>query len=179
MANLTTIYLGGGCFWCIEAIFRSLKGVVSVESGYMGGQAVNPTYEGVCSGTTGHAEVIKIKYDEKEISTSDILEIFFDVHDPTSLNKQGNDVGTQYRSVIFYTEETQKFEAELLIKKLNKLFESDKKEVITELVPASDFYPAEEYHKEYYLKNSQAPYCQLIISPKLEKLQKDFPDKVI
>ena len=178
MINLNTIYLGGGCFWCTEAIFRSLKGVSSVESGYMGGNIPNPTYEKVSSGTTGHAEVVKIKYNEEEISTPDILEIFFDLHDPTTLNRQGNDVGTQYRSVIFYTEEIQKFEAELIIKKLNKLFESSGKKVVTELVPASEFYPAEEYHKEYYKNNSSAPYCQLVISPKLEKLQKQFRDKL-
>ncbi|MEI6480315.1 MAG: peptide-methionine (S)-S-oxide reductase MsrA [bacterium] len=178
MINLTTVYLGGGCFWCTEAIFRSLKGVSSVESGYMGGNIPNPTYEKVSSGTTGHAEVVKIKYNEEEISTPDILEIFFDVHDPATLNRQGSDVGTQYRSVIFYTEEIQKFEAELIIKKLNKLFESSDKKVVTELVPVSEFYPAEEYHKEYYKNNSSAPYCQLVISPKLEKLQKQFGDKL-
>lgn len=178
MTNLHTIYLGGGCFWCTEAIFRSIKGVESVEPGYMGGNNSHPTYEEVCSGKTGHVEVIKIKYDEEEVSSADILEIFFDTHDPTTLNRQGNDVGTQYRSVVFYTEEIQKFEAELLIQKLNKNFTSLNKKVVTELVPASDFYLAEESHREYYLKNTQAPYCQLIISPKLEKLQKHFSEKI-
>ena len=178
MKNLHTIYLGGGCFWCTEAIFKSLKGVASVEPGYMGGNTSNPTYEDVCSGKTGHAESVKIKYDEEEISTSDILEIFFDTHDPTTLNKQGNDVGTQYRSVIFYTEENQKFEAELCVQKLNKSFFSSGQKVVTELVPASEFYLAEESHREYYLKHTQAPYCQLVISPKLEKLQKNFISKL-
>ncbi len=178
MKNLHTIYLGGGCFWCTEAIFRSIKGVASVESGYMGGNNSHPTYEEVCSGTTGHVEVVKVKYDEEEISAADILEIFFDLHDPTTLNRQGDDVGTQYRSVVFYTEEIQKFEVELLIKKLNRSLETSGKKVVTELVPASEFYPAEEYHKEYYKNNSSAPYCQLVISPKLEKLQKQFGDKL-
>lgn len=176
--TLQTVYLGGGCFWCTEAIFKSLEGVVSVIPGYMGGTKQNPSYQEVCGGMTGHAEVVRAEYDESKISTADLLEIFFDLHDPTSLNRQGNDVGTQYRSVIFYTSDRQKEEAEFQIQKLSKsLLLSDKK-IVTEVSKASEFYPAEEYHRGYYLKNTQAPYCQLIISPKLEKLQKKFGDKL-
>lgn len=172
--TLKTIYLGGGCFWCTEAIFRSLKGVTEVVPGYMGGTKPNPSYEDVCAGTTGHAEVVKVVYTNKQISTADVLEIFFDLHDSTTLNRQGNDVGTQYRSVVFYTEEIQRDEA---LKKISELKQNGVNSV-TEVVSASEFYPAEEYHREYYFKNTKNPYCELVISPKLEKLQKNFGDKL-
>lgn len=174
---MNIIYLAGGCFWCTEAVFQSLKGVLSVTPGYIGGVKVNPTYEEICSGTTGHAEAIKVEYDETVIFIKDILDIFFASHDPTTLNRQGDDVGTQYRSAIFYTKEDQKRESVETIEDLNKALYKEKK-IVTEVVPATIFYPAESYHKEYYLKNTNAPYCQLIISPKLGKLQKDFGDKL-
>lgn len=174
---MQTIYLAGGCFWCTEAVFQSLEGVVSVMPGYMGGTKANPTYEEVCSGTTGHAEAIKIEYNPDVISLEDLLDIFFASHDPTTLNKQGADVGTQYRSAIFYTTEDQRLKAVHAIEKVDiSLFEGRK--VVTELVPASTFYPAETSHREYYLKNRENPYCQIVISPKLEKLQKQFAEKL-
>lgn len=173
---MNTIYLAGGCFWCTEAIFKSLKGVSEVVPGYMGGNVPKPTYEQVCSGETGHAEVIKVIYDESIINLSDLFEIFFDSHNPTTLNRQGEDVGTQYRSAIFYTTQEQRDTALEAIKKAQK---DHDREVVTEVVPASEFYEAEDYHKEYYLKHSNQPYCAVVISPKLEKLQKNFSDKII
>lgn len=186
---MKTIYLGGGCFWCLEVIFSSLKGITESIPGYMGGTLPNPSYESVCSGESGHAEVVKVTYDESIISLDDILDIFFVTHDPTSLNRQGNDIGTQYRSVIFYTDGTEapNFHdsgtgdipgvlQHAIDKAQAKL--SEGKRIVTEVVSATEFYPAEEYHYNYYLQNKQAPYCQLVISPKLEKLQKQFGDKV-
>lgn len=173
---MNTIYLAGGCFWCTEAVFKSLKGVSEVIPGYMGGKVSNPTYEQVCSGETGHAEVIKVIYDESIIKLSDLFEIFFDSHNPTTLNRQGEDVGTQYRSAIFYTTQQQRDVALEAIKKAQKEHDGD---VVTQIVPASEFYEAEDYHREYYLKHSNQPYCTVVISPKLEKLQKKFVDKVI
>lgn len=161
---------GGGCFWCTEAVYSELKGVISVMPGYAGGTTPNPTYEQVCSGNTGHAEVIRIEYEPDKISYNDLLTVFFATHDPTTLNRQGGDVGTQYRSVILYTDETQKSEAEAFIKKLSE----DGEKVVTELKPLESFYEAEDYHRQYYLKNSSAPYCQLVINPKLEKLKEKF-----
>lgn len=161
---------GGGCFWCTEAVYGELRGVVSVMPGYAGGTTVNPTYEQVSSGNTGHAEAIKIEYDPAQISYNDLLTVFFATHDPTTLNRQGGDIGTQYRSIILYTDETQKSEAESIIKKLNETGEK----VVTELKPLESFYEAEDYHRQYYLKNSSAPYCQLVINPKLEKLKDKF-----
>lgn len=158
---------GGGCFWCTEAVFSELKGVVSVMPGYAGGSGKNPTYEEVSSGTSGHAEVIKIEFDPEEISYSDLLTVFFATHDATTLNRQGSDVGTQYRSAIFTATDSQKQEAERFIANLGK-------GVVTEVAPLGEFYPAEEYHREYYAKNTEAPYCQLVISPKIEKLQKKY-----
>jgi len=160
----------GGCFWCTEAVFDELKGVASVMPGYTGGGVKNPTYEQVCAGKTGHAEAIKIEYDPEKISYDDLLTVFFATHDPTTLNRQGNDVGTQYRSAIFYADESQKKDAETFIKKLN---ESGPK-VVTELKPLDAFYDAEEYHRKYYRNNSRAPYCQIVINPKLEKLESKF-----
>ncbi len=161
---------GGGCFWCTEAVYGELKGVASIMPGYAGGAVPNPTYEQVCGGTTGHAEAIKIEYDPDIISYDDLLTVFFATHDPTTLNRQGNDIGTQYRSIILYSDEEQKQKAEAFIEKLNETGQK----VVTELKPFESFYEAEDYHRQYYLKNSSAPYCQLIISPKLEKLKTRF-----
>jgi peptide-methionine (S)-S-oxide reductase len=161
---------GGGCFWCTEAVFEELKGVTSVKPGYAGGTMKNPTYEDVKTGKTGHAEVIKIEYDPESISYNDLLTVFFATHDPTTLNRQGADVGTQYRSAIFYTTEGQKKEAEMFIKKLN---ESEPK-AVTEVRLLDAFYEAEEYHRKYYLNNTSARYCQVVINPKIEKLKTRF-----
>lgn len=166
------IVFGGGCFWCTEAVFERLRGVVSVMPGYAGGETNRPTYEDVSSGTTGHAEVIKIEYDPEQISFDDLLTVFFATHDPTQLNRQGNDVGTQYRSVIFYTTEEQKARAQEFIKNLDE--GSGGKPVVTEVVPLTQFYEAEDYHKKYFDNNSLQPYCQIVISPKLKKLQEKF-----
>jgi len=164
---------GGGCFWCTEAVFDELRGVKSVMSGYAGGSTKNPTYEEVCGGGTGHAEVIKIDFDPVEIVFKDLLTVFFATHDPTTLNRQGNDVGTQYRSAIFYADEEQKREAEAFIKELNdsKAFG---KPVVTTLEPLGEFYVAEDYHQKYYANNPYQPYCQYMIPPKLSKLHKQF-----
>jgi peptide-methionine (S)-S-oxide reductase len=164
---------GGGCFWCTEAVFDELRGVKSVVSGYAGGSTKNPTYEEVCGGRTGHAEVIKIEFDPGEIAFKDLLTVFFASHDPTTLNRQGNDVGTQYRSAIFYATEEQKREAEAFIKELNdsKAFG---KPVVTTLEPLGEFYEAEDYHQKYYANNPYQPYCQYMIPPKLTKLHKQF-----
>jgi len=165
-----TAVFAGGCFWCTEALFQELKGVTSVMPGYTGGETKDPTYEQVCTGKTGHAEATKIEFDPAKISFEDLLTVFFATHDPTTLNRQGNDVGTQYRSAIFYTTDGQKRETETFIKKLN---ESGPR-VVTEVAPLDMFYPAEEYHRNYYKSNSAAPYCQIIINPKLEKLKHRF-----
>jgi peptide-methionine (S)-S-oxide reductase len=164
---------GGGCFWCTEAVFDELRGVKSVVSGYAGGSTKNPTYEEVCGGGTGHAEVIKIDFDPTEITFKDLLTVFFATHDPTTLNRQGNDVGTQYRSAIFYANEEQMREAEAFIKELNdsKVFG---KPVVTTLEPLGEFYEAEDYHQKYYANNPYQPYCQYMIPPKLNKLHKQF-----
>jgi len=164
---------GGGCFWCTEAVFDELRGVKSVVSGYAGGSTKNPTYEEVCGGRTGHAEVIKIEFDPAEIAFKDLLTVFFATHDPTTLNRQGNDVGTQYRSAIFYADEEQKQEAEAFIKELNDS-KSFGKPVVTTLEPLGEFYEAEDYHQKYYANNPYQPYCQYMIPPKLNKLHKQF-----
>jgi len=166
---------GGGCFWCTEAVFRELKGVKSVMPGYAGGTTKNPTYEQVCTGNTGHAEVIRIEYDLIEIDFKDLLTVFFATHDPTTLNRQGNDSGTQYRSAVFYTTEAQKKEAEKFIEDLESSDPSGKP-IVTELQPLDAFYEAEDYHREYFKNNRSAPYCQVIIEPKVEKLQKKFAE---
>jgi peptide-methionine (S)-S-oxide reductase len=164
---------GGGCFWCTEAVFKMLKGVSLVLPGYAGGRTPNPTYEEVSRGNTGHAEVIYIEYDPKLVKYETLLTIFFASHDPSTLNRQGNDVGTQYRSVIFYTTPRQK---ELAEEKIKEIDESNKEgdPVVTEVVPLDKFYKAESYHEDYYARNKSAPYCQIIINPKLEKIQKQF-----
>lgn len=177
MASKDTVTLGGGCFWCVEAVFRRVKGVLSVESGYSGGATENPNYRQVCTGTTGHAEVVQIAYNPAVISFTEILEIFFTVHDPTTLNRQGADIGTQYRSVIFYHNEAQKAASEKAIAELEaqKVFEN---RIVTEVAPLTRFYKAEAYHQNYYEENARQPYCQVVINPKLEKLKKHFKDRL-
>jgi len=173
--NLETIILGGGCFWCTEAVFKELRGVHSVTPGYAGGAKKDPNYDEVSGGETGHAEVIRIEYDPQEISYSDLLTVFFATHDPTTLNRQGNDVGTQYRSTVLYTNDGQKHEAEAFIKEVDASAK-DGGRVVTEVKPLDTFYEAEEYHKDYYARNQSAPYCRIIINPKLEKVQKKFAE---
>lgn len=172
-----TATFGAGCFWCVEAVFQQLEGVYTVASGYSGGARANPTYEQVCSGGTGHAEVIQIAFDPKVISFEELLEVFWSVHDPTTLNRQGGDVGTQYRSVIFYHSEKQK---ELALKYKDELNKSGaySSSLVTEVAPFTAFYKAEGYHQNYYNENSKQPYCSLVISPKLEKFKKVFKDKL-
>ena len=172
MKNETVVF-GGGCFWCTEAVFQKLKGVKSVISGYAGGNVDNPNYYEVSEGKTKHAEVIKIEYDEKIISFKDMLSVFFAVHNPTSLNRQGNDVGTQYRSVIMYTNEEQKKLSEDAIKKINDSHEFENP-IATEIIPLNKFFTAEDYHQNYYQKNLDQPYCAYVIVPKLEKLKEKF-----
>jgi len=161
--------LGGGCFWCMEAVFERLPGVISVTSGFAGGATPDPTYEQVCTETTGHAEVTQIEFDPAKISYAKLLDVFWQAHDPTTLNRQGADVGTSYRSIILYRNEEQKQIAEKSKAEAQKDF---KHPIVTEIVPLKKFYPAENYHQEYYDKNSSAPYCQLVIAPKLHKLEK-------
>ncbi len=169
-----SVVLGGGCFWCTEAVFLMLKGVQSVEPGYAGGSVPNPTYEQVCQGTTGHIEVIKVEYDPDQIAFEEILRVFFATHDPTTLNKQGNDVGPQYNSAIFYTTPRQQEKATHYIDVLNKSGYS--KPIITQVRPLDmgGFYKAEDYHKNYYAKNTSAGYCQLVIAPKIEHVEEKF-----
>lgn len=164
---------GGGCFWCTEAVFKMLKGVVSVEPGYAGGRKENPGYEEVSGGETGHAECVKIEFDPDLISYETLLTVFFASHDPTTLNRQGNDIGTQYRSVIFYSDLGQKAKAEEFIKNINAS-NKEGKEIVTEIAPLEKFYLAENYHKNYFANNESNPYCQIVINPKLEKVQKQF-----
>jgi peptide-methionine (S)-S-oxide reductase len=165
---------GGGCFWCTEAVFDELRGVSSVMPGYAGGNVDNPSYEQVCSGLTGHAEVIRIDYDPALITYTDLLTVFFATHDPTTLNRQGSDVGTQYRSAIFYADEQQKWEAESFVRELNES-KSFTKPIVTTMEPLGMFYPAEDHHN-YYARNPYQPYCQVTIPPKLEKLRKRFAE---
>jgi len=168
--------LAGGCFWCLEAIFKEVKGIEKVVSVYSGGTAVNPSYNEVCSGITGHAESVQLTYHPKQISFREILAIFFAVHDPTTLNRQGADVGTQYRSAIFYHNEEQKTAAQEAIKQLNtsKVWGAP---VVTEITPFQNFYPAEEYHQEYFARNAENPYCSVVIAPKLDKFRKQYLQK--
>lgn len=168
---------GMGCFWCSEALFQRLNGVSNVKSGYEGGDVANPTYEEVCTGTTNHAEVIEMEYDPTKISYDELLEVFWKSHDATTLNRQGADVGTQYRSVIFYQNDEQKAIAEKYKAELNKT-NAFGKPVVTEITKAQPFYVAENYHQDYYLKNGEAPYCRLVILPKMEKLEKLFKAKL-
>lgn len=172
-----TVVFGGGCFWCTEAVFKMLKGVERVEPGYAGGSMPNPKYEQVSMGDTGHAEVIRVTYDPARISLEDLLTVFFGSHDPTTPNKQGNDIGEQYRSVIFYADDEEKTIAERIIKEVNDSL-NDGTRVVTQLVPLDEFYPAEDYHVNYFAINKSAPYCQLIIEPKVEKVRKRFAELV-
>jgi peptide-methionine (S)-S-oxide reductase len=168
---------GAGCFWCVEAIFQNLEGVNQVISGYTGGHVDNPTYQQICTGTTGHAEVTQITYDPEIISFKELLEIFWKTHDPTTINRQGNDVGTQYRSAVFYQNQDQKEEAE----KMMGLLEGSHiwpNPIITELSPIGIFYPAEDYHQNYFNEHGEQPYCQIVIKPKVEKLEKLFGNKI-
>ncbi len=174
---METITLASGCFWCAEAVFSIVKGVDKIEPGYTGGSVVNPTYEQVSSGTTGHAEAVEVTFDPKEISLEEILEIFFATHDPTSINRQGADVGTQYRSVIFYHNKTQKIIADKVIAKLNEQKIWDKP-IVTGVEPIEVFYFAEVYHKEYYKKHPKQAYCQVVISPKIAKLRQRYISKL-
>jgi peptide-methionine (S)-S-oxide reductase len=173
-SKLKTLVLGGGCFWCIETIFQDIRGVEYVESGYSGGNTPNPTYQEVCSGKTGHAEVVRITYNPEVISLDQLLTVFFHIHDPTTLNRQGADIGTQYRSVIFYSDENEKNTAIRIMDEITsqKLWDDP---LVTELSPLSEFYRAEEYHQNYYKKNPDKSYCSLVIAPKLRKFYRDFP----
>ncbi|MFN5478129.1 MAG: peptide-methionine (S)-S-oxide reductase MsrA [Sphingobacteriales bacterium] len=176
MNNETAIF-GNGCFWCTEALFQQLEGVSSVQSGYSGGHVENPTYEEVCEKTTGHAEAIKVVYDPSKISFDELLEVFWQTHDPTTLNRQGNDVGPQYRSVIFYMNEDQKKKAEFYKEKLGKSGAFDNP-IVTAIEPYKNFYVAENYHQNYYKLNGSQPYCYFVIRPKMEKFQKVFASKL-
>ena len=171
--NLEIATLGGGCFWCVEAVFDELKGVHAVESGYMGGHSVNPSYEDVCGGATGHAEVIRVRFDPAVVNFADILRVFFTVHDPTTLNRQGNDVGTQYRSVIFHHSEAQAASAHEIIAEIDGEGIWGGK-CVTEVSPAVTFYEAEKYHQEYYARNPKHSYCMFVVAPKVQKFRKKF-----
>ncbi len=175
--NITTeiAVFGGGCFWCTEAVFKMLKGVISIVPGYAGGTTMNPTYEEVSSGTTGHAEAIQVIYDPEQIRYEILLTVFFGTHDPTTLNRQGADVGTQYRSIILYSNENQKQIAERFIRDANASH-SEGAPIITEVKPLTAFYEAESYHHDYYEKNKRQPYCQVVINPKLKKVQEEFAE---
>jgi peptide-methionine (S)-S-oxide reductase len=169
---------GGGCFWCTEAIFTELRGVLSLTPGYAGGDTPNPTDEAVSSGTTGHAEVIRIEFDPSIIPYHDLLDIFMHTHDPTTPNQQGNDVGSQYRSIILFTSEAQHSETQLFLQELQSTEEFNHKKIVTELQPFANFTEAENYHKDYYAKNERQPYCQIVISPKLAKLRAKYREKL-
>ncbi len=168
---------GAGCFWCVEAIFKSLKGVSKVTSGYMGGTIENPTYEEVCSGTTNHVEVIQIEFENEVISYNELLLVLFKTHDPTTLNRQGNDIGTQYRSVVFYYSQDQKEQANRMIDELTKELVYDK-QIVTAVEPVAEFYPAENYHQNYFNNNPNQSYCSFVIQPKLTKFAEKFRDKI-
>jgi peptide-methionine (S)-S-oxide reductase len=169
--------LGGGCFWCLEAVYDQLRGVESVESGYSGGTVANPTYEHVCTGMTGHAEVVQITFDPEVVTYKDLLDVFFSIHDPTTLNRQGADHGTQYRSVIFYHSPAQKATAEQTVKELGAagLWNAP---IVTQIVPFTAFYRAEDYHQEYFANNADAPYCRVVVAPKVVKFRKHYLDKL-
>ena len=169
--------LAGGCFWCLEAVFKEVDGVEEVTSGYTGGTTVNPTYREVCTGTTGHAEAVQLTFNPGKISYREILQIFFSVHDPTTLDRQGGDVGTQYRSAIFYHNEPQRAVAEAVIKELNEAH-LWKKPIVTQLVALEKFYPAEDYHREYFSRHPEQSYCQVVISPKVSKFRKQWTKRL-
>ena len=171
--NIEIAVFGGGCFWCTEALFKILRGIISVLPGYAGGTTKNPKYEQVCSGNTGHTECVQVEFNPKDITYRDLLTVFFGSHDPTTLNRQGSDFGTQYRSVIFYTTPEQKETAKTFIQELNSS-NYEGRPIVTEVVPLDVFYVAENYHQNYFAKNKGAPYCEIVINPKLEKVQKEF-----
>ena len=175
LMNIATF--GAGCFWCVEAVFQQLKGVDSVVSGYSGGEIDSPTYDDVVTGVTGHAEVCQIRFDPEQISFDDLLQIFFATHDPTTLNRQGNDIGTQYRSAIFYHTDEQRESAEKLKARLDESGEL-KRPIVTEITPFGKFFSAEEYHNDYYRRNQSQPYCSIVIKPKLDKLERLFKPKL-
>ncbi len=177
MATHELATLAGGCFWCLDAIFRQLKGVVKVESGYAGGRTANPSYHDVCAGTTGHAEVVQVTFDPSEISYRDLLGVFFTIHDPTTLNRQGADAGTQYRSAIFHHTPEQRETAERVIAELDREHVWDAP-IVTEVKPFDAFYPAERYHQDYYDANPGQPYCQIVIAPKVAKFRKAYLDRL-
>ena len=167
--------LAGGCFWCLEAVFLDLAGVSHVLSGYSGGRIANPSYEDVCTGQTGHAEVVQVTYDDEQISYRDLLDVFFTTHDPTQLNRQGNDIGTQYRSAIFYHDESQKTAAEAALAEYAELWP---RPIVTQLAPLAEFYPAEEYHHDYFARNPHSGYCQMVVAPKVAKFRKQYRDRL-
>ncbi len=176
MADLQTAILGGGCFWCLEAVYDRVLGVTQVESGYAGGHVNPPTYRQVCNGDTGHAEVVRVTFDPAQISYRELLDVFFTVHDPTTLNRQGNDSGTQYRSVIYFMSDEQKQEAEKTITELNGAH-AWPNPIVTTVEKAPQFYVAEDYHQEYFVNNSNQPYCQFVVAPKVQKFEKKFANK--
>lgn len=176
MAKTDSIVLGGGCFWCLEAIFQRVKGIVSVTNGYAGGTVENPSYEAVCSGETGHAEVVKLAFDPATASLKTILQIFWTLHDPTTRNRQGNDVGTQYRSVIFYENQEQKTTSEESLKQDGQPLWNNP--IVTEIKPLEVFYPAEDYHQDYFNNHPEQAYCQIVINPKIAKLKQKFSDQL-
>jgi len=173
MSNKQQATFGSGCFWCSEAVFKSLKGVLEAIPGYAGGHTENPTYEEVCTDTTGHAEVVRITFDPQEISFEQLVKIFFSTHDPTTLNRQGNDIGTQYRSVIFYHDEEQKAVAEKVLAEVQPLWEDP---IVTEISPLTNFYPAEDYHRDYFAKHPEQAYCSAVIAPKVAKFRAQFAE---
>ena len=174
---LETATLAGGCFWCVEAVFDDLKGVHAVESGYMGGKTLNPTYDDICTGRTGHAEVIRVSFDPAEVSFADILRVFFTIHDPTTLNRQGNDSGTQYRSAIFYHSDAQKITAQDIMAEVTRegLYGNP---LVTEVTAASTFYIAEQYHQEYFARNPNQQYCMFVVAPKVSKFRKKYAERL-
>ncbi|MCG7567181.1 peptide-methionine (S)-S-oxide reductase MsrA [Pseudoalteromonas sp. CnMc7-15] len=176
MTNLHTATFGGGCFWCIDAAFRRVRGVHKVESGYTGGHSNSPTYREVCSGESGHAEVVQVHFDPAVIDYTTLLAMFFTLHDPTQLNRQGNDIGSQYRSVVFYHDSAQKQQTEAMIAQLQT---HSAAKIVTEVSPASRFYPAEDYHQDYYSENPNQGYCSILIAPKIEKFEHTFSDLLI
>ena len=177
MSTLETAVLGGGCFWCLDAVFRDLDGVEAVESGYAGGSGANPTYEAVCGGRTGHAEVVKVTFDRDRLSFEDLLRVFFTIHDPTTPNRQGNDVGTQYRSVIFAQSDEQRESAKRVIGEIEreKLYPG---KVVTQVEGAHPYYPAERYHQDYFENNAGQPYCMFVVAPKVSKFRKQYADRL-
>lgn len=175
MSDVAT--LAGGCFWCLEAVYNDLRGVEGVVSGYAGGSSVEPTYREVCSGTTGHAEVVQITFDPQDVSYRELLEVFFTIHDPTTLNRQGMDIGTQYRSAIFYHNENQKTDAEAVIREI-EASEIYSRPIVTEVTQLSKFYPAEEYHQRYFERNPEEGYCQVVVAPKVAKFRSHFLNRL-